>query len=281
MSLDPERVYVHQAMEGSETHALPQGEVTLFSAKCPHAERPNEDAAAILPLPGDRLVLAVADGVGGNPAGGEAAQFALQAITEAVLGADDQASLTSVMVSAFDLANRRVRAMGIGAATTLAAVGVEGGLLRSYHAGDSAVMIIGQRGRLRHETVPHSPTGYAMEAGLMDEHEALGHEERHLVTNLVGSEDMRIEIGPPIRLGRFDTVVLGTDGLFDNVRLDEVVETVRKGPLQLASDRLAEMAGKRMLVGDGEHPHKPDDLTFILYRGGKRPSRPGIQLKLL
>ena len=51
---------------------FPQGMVALRSFRSPEKETPNEDAAAIIWLTNDALVLAVADGVGGTPAGREA-----------------------------------------------------------------------------------------------------------------------------------------------------------------------------------------------------------------
>ena len=42
------------------------------------------------------------------------------------------------------------------------------------------ILTTGQRGRLRMQTVSHSPVGFAIEYGLLDESEAMHHEERHL-----------------------------------------------------------------------------------------------------
>jgi hypothetical protein len=33
--------------------------------------------------------------------------------------------------------------------------------LRSYHVGDSELLAVGQRGRIKQRVVPHSPTGFA------------------------------------------------------------------------------------------------------------------------
>src|SRR5690606_41142539 len=50
---------------------FPQGVVALRSLRSPEKDTPNEDAAAIIWLSDNALVLAVADGVGGTPAGRE------------------------------------------------------------------------------------------------------------------------------------------------------------------------------------------------------------------
>ena len=119
----------------------------------------------------------------------------------------------------------------------------------------------------------HSPVGYAVESGLIDEEDAIGHAQRHLVSNMVGDPDMRIEIGSPLDLAAYDTVVLATDGLFDNMRRDEIVEAVRTGSLEEAGHRLASSCLRRMTEPSPGLPSKPDDLTFILYRRVRKPGR--------
>ena len=39
-----------------------------------------------------------------------------------------------------------------------------------------------------------------VEAGWLDEEEALHHEDRHIVSNMIGAPNMRIEIGSVVRL---------------------------------------------------------------------------------
>ncbi|MHC4422347.1 MAG: PP2C family protein-serine/threonine phosphatase, partial [Planctomycetota bacterium] len=65
---------------------------------------------------------------------------------------------------------------------------------------------------------------------------------------------------------RRDTLVLGSDGLFDNLHLEEITEYVRKGPLARAAESLAAACRRRMCEPRADHPSKPDDLTFLLYR---------------
>ena len=48
----------------------------------------------------------------------------------------------------------------------------------------------------------------------------------------------------------------------------EIVETIRKGPLRCAADRLMGLATERMNQAQAMLPCKPDDLTFMLFRQG-------------
>lgn len=77
---------------------------------------------------------------------------------------------------------------------------------------------------------------------------------------------MRIDVGSPTELAPNDTLVLASDGLSDNLLTPEIVELVRKGPIETASSAMAERAAKRMEIADGDTPSKPDDLTFLVFR---------------
>lgn len=244
------------------------GQVCLFTTRCPGKESDNEDAAAIIPVDGARAILAVADGVGGQPGGAGAAELTLQCLAEAasVVCASNNTSLQTAIMEAIEKANELILDKGIGSATTLAALEIEGDSVRPYHVGDSMIIIVGQRGKMLHQTVPHSPVGYAVEAGLLDEQEAIHHVDRHVVSNVVGSPDMRIEVGSAVKLKRHDTVLLASDGIFDNLHVAEIVDLIRKGSLLRSAMALATGAQRRMLKAEPGHPSKPDDTTFLLFR---------------
>ena len=249
-------------------HALPHGDVCVRSVRSPDKATPNEDAAAVIQVGADSLVLAVADGVGGTPAGREASNAAMQTLSR-VLGSvrAEEQQLRPAILDAVEEANKAVLGLARGAATTLVVAQLTVSSLRSYHVGDSELLAVGQRGRIKQRVVPHSPTGFAVEAGLLDENEAVQHDQRHVLFNVIGSLDMRVEIGPALQLAVHDTVLLATDGLFDNLFIDEIVDAIRAGPLTEAADRLVERVRARMNgEGAADQPCKPDDLTIVLFR---------------
>ena len=64
-----------------------------------------------------------------------------------------------------------------------------------------------------------------------------------------------------------DTVLLASDGLFDNLHTHEIVGVIRKGKLTRAAETLRSRTESRMAGEQPPHrPSKPDDLTFLLYR---------------
>ena len=191
---------------------------------------------------------------------------AIKALVACATDVAPETDLRTAILDGFEQANRSVTGLGGGAATTLAALEINDSTIRPYHVGDSAIMVVGRRGRLRLLTVSHSPVGYAVEAGLLDEREAIHHEDRHLVSNIVGTQEMRIEIGRTLRLNPLDSVLLSSDGLFDNLHTAEIVEIIRKGPLAVAAERLVENCRRRMQEPQPDHPSHPDDLTFLIYR---------------
>ena len=243
-----------------------RGRAVLYSSRSPEKESGNEDAIGVFAVDGSRIVLAVADGMGGAAAGARASAEALGAVERSLSPPNGDEPVQSPVLDAFDDANQQVLALGVGAATTLCLAEIALDQLRLYNVGDSAALVVGQRGKLKLQTIAHSPVGYALESGLLDETEALHHDERHVVSNVIGSRDMRIDVGSPMGLAPRDTVLLGSDGLFDNVSLNEVIACVRCGPLDEAARRLLEVSTQRMRSPAEGEPSKPDDLSFVLYR---------------
>lgn len=254
-------------LDAASLQRVAGGVAGVYTHRAPGKETANEDAAVTLALDGDQGLIAIADGAGGFRAGEVASRLAVEALSGAVVDAFAAGlPLRDAILTGIENANQNVLNLGIGAATTLVAVEIQGRTIRTYHVGDSMALVVGQRGRIKLQTVSHSPVGYAVEAGVLDEGEALQHEERHLVSNFIGTADMRVEIGSTLELARRDTVVIASDGLFDNLHIPEIAELVRCGPIQTVMHNVVAAARQRMLAADTALPSKPDDLTAIVYR---------------
>jgi serine/threonine protein phosphatase PrpC len=260
-----------------------EGTVGVFTARSPEKATVNEDAAIVVSLGADSGVVAIADGVGGFRAGEQASRIALTNLVESLERAAAQGgSLRDAILTGIERANQAVLELGIGAGTTLAVVEIQGHTIRTYHVGDSMVLVVGQRGKIKLQTISHSPVGYAVEAGVMDQGEAMQHAERHLVSNLIGTPDMRVEIGSTLDLDPKDTVVVASDGLFDNLHIDEIADTIRRGRLDQSLADLVSRARQRMMTPGTELPCKPDDLSVVVYRlghGSKKLRRRRISAK--
>ncbi|MHC4893018.1 MAG: PP2C family protein-serine/threonine phosphatase [Planctomycetota bacterium] len=179
----------------TDTQDAGPGRAAVFTAASPLHPTRNEDGAAVFSL-GDCAVIAVADGVGGLPGGDAAAAHALEALgssLDEVRDTPDSRRVRDALLDGFELGHARIRDTDCGA-TTLACVELRPDSFRTYHAGDSAVLVIDRVGMIKQQTVPHSPVGYAMESGLIDEDEALFHPKRNVIFKCLGREHMGLEL---------------------------------------------------------------------------------------
>ena len=263
------------AMETVQTRPFAGGSVAYFTTRSPDKLTANEDAIGIIPVQNSAGVLLIADGCGGQANGQLASRMAIEAIFELVAGyqmstessaVQNSSQLRPLILDGFEIATQRVKALGGGAATTLIALEFNQGLIRTYHAGDSQILLVGGRGKVKLQTGAHSPVGYALESGMLTEGAALEHEDRHLVSNVIGGGSVHIEMGLPRKMAPRDTIVLGSDGLFDNLRQAELVSMIRSGKLQQAGENLRAKVQSRMSGEQADGPSKPDDLSFILFR---------------
>jgi PPM family protein phosphatase len=268
------RCYLDQQMQQPAAVTLAGGEAAVFSARCPGKETANEDAMAVAALSASSAVLILADGMGGGRAGEAAARAAVEIVAAALgplreLAAENQmeeSTLRAAVLNGIEQANAAVKSQGNGSATTLVVAAIHDGSVRTFHVGDSPAMLIGGRGRVKFATVSHSPVGLAVEAGVLDADDAMHHEDRHLVLNMLGSDAMRIEMGSPTPLAPHDRLLLASDGLTDNLTDAEIVEMARFGSALSAAGHLAEAALQRMSHPQPGQPSKPDELSLILFR---------------
>lgn len=279
MSLNQAVTYMTEDMEAIVSFDFCGGTVCAYTAKSPDKETVNEDSVALIPCGNDSGALVVADGLGGMRCGDVASEEVVNSLVRAVRQRSvDCSFMREAVLDGIELANRKISGMKNGAASTVAVVEIQQGKVRPYLVGDTAIIITGQRGRVKYQSVPHSPVGYAVESGLLEADDALFHDERHLVSNAVGIEPMHVEVGPIIKLAVRDTVLVASDGVFDNLVVDEIIDIIRQGPLSKTAEKLVSICRSRMLHSDTALPHKPDDMSFILYRPvfDKRQAQPEL-----
>lgn len=252
-------------LRGVEQLSLPSGEIAYYSRRCPEKLTPNEDCALVIPFGEHGVVIAVADGVGGLPMGDAASRIALETLADFVTRISEPARLRSAILDAIERANQRVLALGTGAGTTLAIAQVIDDTLRTYHVGDSEIFVVGGRGAVKFQTLAHGPVAYGVHCGLIDPQDALAHEDRNLVSNIVGSNGMRIELGPHLKLAPRDIVLICSDGITDNLHTQEISKHIAgKKPELAAQNMVNALEKKRELCDQGLF--KEDDSTIIVYR---------------
>lgn len=264
------RDWIEQVHDEPELVQIPAGEAVVYSRRSPDKETINEDAACIVSIDEDRAVLAVADGCGGMSSGDRASRLSVECLSKIVKKSVKRGDgMRAAILDAIEKANREVLGLSNGAAATLAVAEIRDGRIRPYHVGDAQILLVGNQGKIKLQIVSHSPVGYAIEAGVLSEDEAIHHEDRHIVSNVIGAKDCRIELGSRKKMSARDTLLIASDGVFDNLHPDEIAEIIRKGPLLEAATTLAALVSDRMSSPSTEQPSKPDDATFILFRLAK------------
>ena len=208
-------------------------------------------------LAGDGIY-AVADGVGGGPAGEVAATLAIDDLRGAAMPPD-----VDDLAERVRQANRRIHELGeqdparAGMATTLTAAMVGEGRIAVAHVGDSRAYRL-RDGRLDRLTDDHSFGGDLVRRGLLDGTAAAASPFRGLLTRSLGAlPDVEVDSSThPTRLG--DLYLLCTDGLTGPVGDERIAQVLRSHPeLGWIAGRLVECA----LRAGG-----PDNVTVVLFR---------------
>ncbi len=217
----------------------------------------NEDAYIFLPPEeGQRhfkgLLLALADGMGGRAGGDQASKIAVNTLLK-VFYKDASTDIAESLERAFTEAHKAVIKAGDkdvrvqGMATTLTAAVVVDDYLYHGHVGDSRAYIV-EADAIRCITEDHSFVASLVKAGAITAEKARTHPQRNVITQAVGaSEKLRIDISrKPHRLENGSSVLLCCDGLYKDLRDEEILEAIRKAPdPQAACETLITMANER------------------------------------
>lgn len=182
----------------------------------------NEDR---LLVDGARGVFVVIDGVGGQAAGGKAADVALSIVRERLeRGRGPTADRIRGAIAAANNEIHRLaatRAEWAGMACVLTIAVVADGKLTFGHVGDTRLYRM-RRGRLEKITSDHSPVGEREDAGEISESQAMRHPRRNEVYRDVGSErhdadDDDFIDSDELPFNPDEALLLCTDGLTDLV----------------------------------------------------------------
>jgi serine/threonine protein phosphatase PrpC len=207
---------------------------TLLSAGRTDAGRQREVNEDRLCLDADRGVFGVIDGVGGQAAGGRAADIALALIKE-TLGREAGPPADRLRAAITDANNEiyrsaATRAEWDGMACVLTVALVNNGTVTFGHVGDTRLYKL-RADRIEKLTPDHSPVGEREDASEITERQAMRHPRRNEVYRDVGSEfhDRRDRDFIDIREVPFEpdaALLLCSDGLTDLVDSVTIARTV-------------------------------------------------------
>jgi protein phosphatase len=190
------------------------------------------------PLAGRSFLFAVADGMGGAPAGEVAADLAIDTIYRSLLDRADLPSLSQreaprALLRAVEEANARIYRMGRsspqhrGMGATMTAVLLTPGGLQYSHVGDSRAYLL-RNGTLQQLTRDHSLYTYLVEDCRKSPEEA--EEYRNVILQALGVKaDVEVDTGSvPLQAG--DRVLVCSDGLTNMMEDSEIQGLLTNAP---------------------------------------------------
>ena len=176
----------------------------------------------------DPPVFAVADGMGGAPAGELASHLAAAALEEQAPALRGEAALAAVVREANDRVFQRATAdpaaAGMGTTITVAVVDEAAGTLAIGHVGDSRAYRL-RAGALEQLTSDHSLVAELVRSGRLTQEEAEKHPHRAVITRSVGTDEAVDVDTITLQMEEGDLYLLCSDGLTDMVA-DDAIQTL-------------------------------------------------------
>lgn len=213
------------------------------------------------------MLLAVADGIGGEAGGAIASRLALATLERRFHAADrspgDRRALIGALRVAAERANEAVleaaegepRLARMGCTLTGVCLLADGYLV--FNAGDSRVYRL-RRGSLESLTRDDSMASLVVEAGAMTAEEAARSPIGHTLTNCLGSREFELRIQER-RWRDGDQLLACSDGLYDMVSDERIRQILnREATLERRTERLVEEA----LANGGN-----DNVSIVLIAG--------------
>lgn len=228
------------------------GMIGLHSAK---GEREtNEDSAMFVTISGlfrsryaKKVLLAVADGMGGHNAGELASALCLKVFSEYLypyLESTQTQDFCALMSSAMLKANSEIRAMAMerpeasGMGTTFVGATVVGNELNVAWVGDSRAYLIRGQGAFR-LTKDHSKIQPLVDSGELSPQQARFHPDRNIVTRSIGRREEALVDTRRVLIAPNDILLLCSDGLTDVLDDNDVYKILKKSTSpQAACDQL-------------------------------------------
>jgi serine/threonine protein phosphatase PrpC len=206
-------------------------------------QRPNEDTVLVKygvmpsasPPPEPFVLLAVADGIGGQRYGQEASQLAARSLTEYLSGSlcSQQRSaeeLLPLLAAGVQYANQivyeRNQEQQTSMGTTMTAVLVSETTAYVAHVGDSRLYLYREPTGLIQVTCDHSIVAMLVAAGIIAPDDIYTHPKRNQIYRSLGS-DASVEVDTfVVPLAAGDILLLCSDGLWEMVRDQQIAAIV-------------------------------------------------------
>lgn len=224
------------------------------------ADRPvNEDFIGYKEE-GKRLLVALADGLGGHGKGEEASKLSVENAEALFNEKDDinmmiaqmfQTAQDRVMLRQLEISNTNVMK------TTLVIGVIDNSFLYYGHIGDSRLYYF-ENGKYKFRTLDHSVPQMLVSSGKIKEKDIRGHEDRNRLLRVIGTEwnDPRYEIAQkPVELKKGDAILLCSDGFWELITEKQMNAALRVS--SNANEWIKKM--EECVLSTGKNGHKNMD----------------------
>ncbi len=195
----------------------------------------NEDACFVL-LP-DKVYV-VADGVGGEKAGEIASRMAVSQIASHIMDVPLKTDMDKYEIAAYffqctEKVNAKIHEMAKkytenhGMATTIVIVYVNQGKAYITNVGDSRAYLY-RSGILTQLTEDHTYVNELVKSGVITAEEALVDPRKNVITRALGAQPTIEPDFYQVDIAEGDRLVVCTDGLYDEVSNEEMIEILNK-----------------------------------------------------
>jgi serine/threonine protein phosphatase PrpC len=224
----------------------------LSDVGCTRTE--NEDSGRIvrdsMSDQSDRMLVVVADGMGGHNAGEIASATAISVIEASYEKMREEPA--GQLKEALENANATIHRKSIqdsetqGMGTTCTALLLQDGHAYSAHVGDSRIYLIRKKA-IYLMTEDHSAVMRLVQLGQLSLQEARHHPDKNVVTRCLGTRpEVEISSWPePLALQQGDHFLLCSDGLYDQVEDEEIRSIISSRRAAAACEELVRLAKER------------------------------------
>ena len=215
----------------------------------------------------ERVVITVADGMGGTNAGEVAARIAVETINEVVLNTTPATPVKTLLLDAIEQANKKIidysqqHPLSSGMGTTVVLAAVDGYQIHIAWIGDSRAYLFNPETGLTQLSKDHSLVQELVDMKQLTMEEAFYHPDSNIITQSLGEPDRVLDPGfLSTDFKDEDVLVLCSDGLNCMLQDSEIGEIIRSS-YHLSA---AEIAAQLIKVANDEGGQ--DNTTVAVYQ---------------
>lgn len=218
----------------------------------------NQDRYAMSRFSDDTILMAIADGLGGEPGGEIASDYVIEEFKQLTgidytKASEDPPSFFKKMDQALCIIAEKNHEL-YGMATTLISIFIKNRVASWCHSGDSRLYHL-RKNRIRQITQDQNLARFLIQEGELTKRQAKHHYSKDVIEQYIGCMGLTPESGK-IYLEPDDMLILASDGLYRSITEEEICRIISRFPKpEQAADALIKLS----LNAGGE-----DNITVVI-----------------